>query len=407
MAAQQTAQAMSIDKRLKMYFEGDSDARFSFAGIHNQGTTAMTWKVTYQSIHKTPQQTTYGPPQHLVLKTQKPLNQIPEYRAMLFSGSSRRKGFIPNERRWVERFKWAEHFVKPINIPDDPLRIVSSDDRQNNWPEWIYLEWIGNGSLRDFVMRAKFYYEFLPNRLLWRFFLCLMLGNLAFQVEGGYPEHDFTPSLKLIDFGDARDLNDDEEVADYLKEWYDRSYRYAMMQQGIQVPARDNDGDVKMSDIGIKQLGEDDLDFARPDREPMGDDRGMMKNIYDVGKVMLELALLDRTLPLRTKRMHIRYGYGGQGPLFSTTAVELFTPDSTTGQERNPGLDPALRLLIGLCLAEDPRNRPPLHLMERYLETEIVLKSFEFYNPTGTGDLTESDINIRNIIQRTVLDAHP
>lgn len=120
----------------------------------------------------------------------------------------------------------------------------------------------------------------------------------AFKSPGEDPEHDLIPPLKLIDFGDARDLNEPRERQDYLMEYNEYKNREIKRRETRalrQAAAMDKDGDVTMvgQDEVLSQkdrsqdevLGEDDLYFASPEREPMGDNRGTAKNIYDIGKV--------------------------------------------------------------------------------------------------------------------------
>lgn len=99
--------AVNTKQQLELYFGGDLQERFAFAGMHSEGTTALTWKVTYRPVYKAPQRA-YGPPRHLVLKTQKTMDEIGVNRALLFNlpgqsrATARREGFVPNEKRWLK-----------------------------------------------------------------------------------------------------------------------------------------------------------------------------------------------------------------------------------------------------------------------------------------------------------------
>lgn len=109
----------------------------------------------------------------------------------------------------------------------------------------------------------------------------------AFESPGEGAEHNLIPPLKLIDFGDARDLNEPRERQMYLNQYYKITSEEIRRREGRASPRvedTDRDGDVQMPDQD-EELGEDDLMFASPEREPMGDDRATSKNIYDIGKV--------------------------------------------------------------------------------------------------------------------------
>ncbi|KAK7754223.1 hypothetical protein SLS62_003800 [Diatrype stigma] len=63
----------------------------------------------------------------------------------------------------------------------------------------MVLEYLSNGDMGRLYDRALAHNILLPNRVLWSFFLCSMLGD-----EGGkFPEHAEVPIVKLIDFGQA------------------------------------------------------------------------------------------------------------------------------------------------------------------------------------------------------------
>ena len=71
---------------------------------------------------------------------------------------------------------WAKHIIRLITVPKDPLRRKIRGIRPHHAQSWIYLEWVENGTLKDFFRRAREEgVERLPNRLLWRFFMCCEL----------------------------------------------------------------------------------------------------------------------------------------------------------------------------------------------------------------------------------------
>ncbi|KAK8080624.1 hypothetical protein PG997_008442 [Apiospora hydei] len=139
--------------------------------------------------------------------------------------------------------KWpAAHIVNNIPIADDPLRrrptgatLIASG--------WIYLEYLENGTFRQFVTRLRTLDRTVPNRLIWRITLCLVrmciavawpntyssgterieeverdnyahiISNTDLHDENmmfsnldtdGSLEHQLTPVLKMIDMGDCQ-----------------------------------------------------------------------------------------------------------------------------------------------------------------------------------------------------------
>ncbi|KAI0880146.1 uncharacterized protein GGS22DRAFT_198238 [Annulohypoxylon maeteangense] len=152
------------------------------------------------------------------------------------------------EKIWLKRLRNGLHIIKSLDLPDDPLAQTPDGILPHRMRTWIFMEYAENGGLRTLVQRHKEQYrEAMPNRLLWRFFMCLVRGclemayynatvngqsvdpktasidelsliepgDLAHQDLGSHNivvgamapdasvEHNATPILKLIDFGEA------------------------------------------------------------------------------------------------------------------------------------------------------------------------------------------------------------
>ncbi|KAI1770989.1 hypothetical protein F4818DRAFT_454902 [Hypoxylon cercidicola] len=131
---------------------------------------------------------------------------------------------------WRPRLRGNNHVVNLIDIRNNPLTETTQVDQD----DWIIMEWLSCGTLEDFIDKARMRLGLggrLPNRLLWRFFLCLIRSCIAMawpdsresigsgvessglahsDLHGGNVllgnpprdgEHIITPILKLIDFG--------------------------------------------------------------------------------------------------------------------------------------------------------------------------------------------------------------
>jgi hypothetical protein len=48
----------------------------------------------------------------------------------------------------------------------------NDDDHGGLWKHVLCLEWLDNGTLRSFIIKAKRRGQHLPNRLMWRFLYC-------------------------------------------------------------------------------------------------------------------------------------------------------------------------------------------------------------------------------------------
>lgn len=118
---------------------------------------------------------------------------------------------------------------------------------------------------------------------------------------------------------------------------------------------------------------------------------------------MLNLALLRK--PIGQSRSEMRDIPGADIP---TTAVELVTPDDSTGDYPNPDLDPTLRNVIARCLAVDPRRRPGPAALVDGVSKAIAERDVNFYNARARkGDPldTESDDVIKQVVQDLILNA--
>ncbi|KAF3068344.1 hypothetical protein GL218_08420 [Daldinia childiae] len=158
-----------IDK-LTEYFS--SDARFDFVGFIAHGSYGSASRVRYKNPAT-------GDWNNFVVKR-------------AFSSEAAEEA-MRLEKDYLMRFRGALHIVQILDVANNPLAV-------NPVPgEWITMEWLPYGSLSDFIFKTKKKkVDHLPNRLLWRFFLCLVLGEPPDDFE-----HTITPILKVIDFGNA------------------------------------------------------------------------------------------------------------------------------------------------------------------------------------------------------------
>ncbi|RYP62429.1 hypothetical protein DL769_007301 [Monosporascus sp. CRB-8-3] len=98
---------------------------------------------------------------------------------------------LHKEIKILKRLRGAPHIVQVLAIDPDPFEALSRGA--------LIMEYVENGTVGDIIYRMKEQVYPLPNRLLLRFFVCLLIGDPS--PPGG--EHDIVPILKLIDFGEA------------------------------------------------------------------------------------------------------------------------------------------------------------------------------------------------------------
>lgn len=82
----------------------------------------------------------------------------------------------------LQILKYAKHIVKYVVIPKDPFRRVRAPLRPHRLDDWIFLEWMQNGTLGTFLERvSEANVTTLPNRLLWRLFFCCRFSVFIVQ----------------------------------------------------------------------------------------------------------------------------------------------------------------------------------------------------------------------------------
>ncbi|KAF2972956.1 hypothetical protein GQX73_g620 [Xylaria multiplex] len=294
---------------------------------------------------------------------------------------------IPSEGKWLEILRWAKHIVSGVKLTNDPLAQdfsgVASHHMQAD--HWVYLEC---GTLLKLANRARREKIRLPNRVLWRLFLCLLRmciamgwppeqpdgidpqpvletatgnpydginhgdmhhGNLMFGdfiPEDPNGEHTLTPILKLIDFGIARQVLNTTE----------------------------------------KRI------LAAQD------------NLFDIGVVMLELVTLDYALaegiyPRASEAKLFRWR--PDHPEILTNGAALLTNEN--GVNPFPMFDTTLRDLVCACLATEPQNRPSPAALANFTIARISDRDGQFYASRGVGG--ESDDQIRAYMHHVLYDA--
>ncbi|KAI0192377.1 hypothetical protein EV127DRAFT_491556 [Xylaria flabelliformis] len=310
---------------------------------------------------------------------------------------------ITNEKKWLERLRWAEHIVTPITLDPDPLTAFAKPS--------LVIEYLENGTIDALLQKRRAAgLGRLPNRVLWAIFLCLVraclamaippppipnprtpkdkrretlpadadaqilqdlihsdmnLGNLMFgddisQDQPPDTEHHLVPILKLIDFGDAYEVEGPE--AEPPRKTYDETlHLFARMRNDLG----------RLRDIG--KPTNDRRDGLRNDATDM--------NILEIGVVMGRLMTNDLTNP--------------RAGVMREIILELHEDMEETVRSN---LDIDLFWLVARCLACNAFLRPRLsHLLD--------LLEYYTANKAYANMVDESDLSIKQMIQRYIFDA--
>ncbi|KAI1205129.1 uncharacterized protein F4807DRAFT_444127 [Annulohypoxylon truncatum] len=282
-------------------------------------------------------------------------------------GSLDARGFLRDEKEYLQQVRGGMHMVQVIDLQDHPL----APDRFR-W-EWTALEWLPNGTIGTFVARAKLHgLQRLPNRLLWRFFLCMIrsccglawprnrqdnLVEIELPIEGvepgglahndlhsenvllgdfGYGEHNISPILKIIDFG------------------------------------------------------------LTSEYEPGEREAAKNTNLFELGMLMIMLITLEYHFRMEMDPVWMTH----DNEDIETYAASIL-PREDDMPRPFPWLDPWLATIIGLCLATEVNIHqiPSLEQLSTWVSIAVLERTTAFYH-----DFNESDAVIREICEKIVLN---
>ncbi|KAK6840924.1 hypothetical protein PG987_001784 [Apiospora arundinis] len=216
-AAIQANRLRVIEGRIRTVFERRYPGfEYRFERVLRAGAAGQTWLLRYQTGN-------FGSWSRMVLKTpNQGLPQVARSGSVLFLN--------------------AQHIVNGMFFPQDPMRDIIRTPGSSGFTgprkgdDWLYLEYLEHGTLLRFVdMCIELQLYQIPNRLAWRFFLCLirtcvgMAYPPSFRMAGaswevvqpnaapedhihgdmhsgnvmitGNQYHDLGIMLKLVDFG--------------------------------------------------------------------------------------------------------------------------------------------------------------------------------------------------------------
>ncbi|CAJ2513951.1 Uu.00g020700.m01.CDS01 [Anthostomella pinea] len=225
-----SSEAQKVARELMTNFSSAKEKRFELERVISQGSVGVTFKM------KMKDDSPESPSKEA--RKARDVRRFVMKRAL----TQRSEKNLRQEVSVLRRFAAAMHISRPF---------LTTEGQEGNKVPYLqgptlFTEWVDNGLLFDFIERVGDWDQPLPNRILWRLFLCLCrmvvamawppAGNEAtietipqagangirpamsrlvhgdlnirnIMINGMEPmEHDMVPILKLIDFGDSRDL---------------------------------------------------------------------------------------------------------------------------------------------------------------------------------------------------------
>ncbi|KAI0172720.1 kinase-like protein [Hypoxylon sp. FL1284] len=269
---------------------------------------------------------------------------------------------LQTEKGWLRKLAYNPHVVQLINIASNPLQ----DPRRQGRPDadrWIIIEWLRCGTLRDFVAKAKtMSMARLPNRLLWRYFLCLVRACIAMA----WPDNRERINNAVESSGL---MHNDMHLANVL----------------LDNPPTDEEHTItpilKLIDFGIAGAWEASTIGASSEQS----------NLRDIGKVMASVIKLDPLLPSMFNAARAQFQWSGNTVL----------TDGGGLVPRPAGVDRDLVDVVCACMATDFRIRPSLPELLDITLTAVRQRGPDFYG----GEQMETDAEISRIWQEIIHNA--
>ncbi|KAI1802413.1 kinase-like domain-containing protein [Daldinia bambusicola] len=357
-----TSPQKSLRTRLnafKSFF--DSSDNFHFEGLYAKGGQGSIYRVKYTELKS-------GRPvcKRLVIKVADPIR------------GSDVEGLI-QEKEILKDLRHCPHAVNIVEIPQDPL----ASSRHLGW-EWMYLDEIENGTLTSFMERAKIQgLRSLPNRALWRIFLCMVRACIAIAWPTRFPTgHETTTVCFGVPTGLA---HNDIHGGNF------------MLGSVIDAPEHDVFPILKLLDFGIARI------IPHTHIGPNG--TGEQHNIQDIGIMMASIFTLQTDSKYTGAEIEVdlsKLGYPSD--TLSPAAGILGDPDNAE-PDPLPHIDRDMRLIVAACMASEPQDRPSLADLEQWVYNEVNNTHPAYYGANPGGARWEENITISEILQECIFNA--
>ncbi|OTA98774.1 hypothetical protein M426DRAFT_17098 [Hypoxylon sp. CI-4A] len=265
---------------------------------------------------------------------------------------------LKEERNYLQQLRGGMHIVQLVDVPNNPLVGL-------NYPgEWLVMEWLGNGTLARFIHRAGETGHHLPNRLLWRFFLCLVRGSCAMAWPRGRTDNLTELETPIPGVPPGGMFHNDMHCANVL------------------LADLGNGGEHGITPI-LKLIDFGNSTIAEPGDETTA--RGV--NLWDIGKIMLKLITLDLGAEEVKLGDATQVNYLG---MMIPTRANVILPEQPHGPSPYPWLDDWLATCVALCMIVEDDHMPPYQTLISWLLYAVVNRDENFYR--GRPDETDRQI---------------
>ncbi|OTB07671.1 hypothetical protein M426DRAFT_242319 [Hypoxylon sp. CI-4A] len=221
----------------------------------------------------------------------------------------------------------------------------------------------------------------LPNRMMWLLFLCLIRACIAIAwPHKNSPDENETAALA---FAWPTGLAHNDIHGDNL-----------MFGSFMDAPEHVLTPVLKLLDFGLAKA-------YRTEWGPTGE----QANIEDIGIMMASIIQLRTHSKYTGEEVDVDLSSIGCYASILSPASGILGDYEYGDPDPYPSIDRDLRLTIAACIASEPRHRPSLADLEKWILYKVHYVVPEHYATAPGGVAWESNIIIRHIIQRCVFDA--
>ncbi|KAI0467655.1 kinase-like domain-containing protein [Xylaria cf. heliscus] len=273
---------------------------------------------------------------------------------------------IENERKWLTMLQGAEHIVRVLGHEVDRSKVPRPV---------LVLEYVEYGSIQDLCKRMTVHNVDAPNRVLWSMFLCLIRACIGFAYppwENGEQETIPADGNKKPSSIIHNDLHDENVLIGEL------------MLDGIE-----------HKHTPILKV----IDFGKTAVVPPGNwVTADQTNIQEAARIITGV-VARKYSALRDENMEVDI----PDEAGNVRKIVVFTDPALRDSTH---LLPALKNLLLLCQAANPKDRPSLQHVLSACEDAVTTHNAQSYAGIPNYDSTlESDDDIRSTIQQIVFNA--
>ncbi|OTB05544.1 hypothetical protein M426DRAFT_10589 [Hypoxylon sp. CI-4A] len=282
---------------------------------------------------------------------------------------------LKEETVYLKAMRGCMHIGQSIDIVDDPLSLAGCPGK------WLFLEWIPNGTLATFIDKAKAMgVKRFPNRLLWRFFLCLVRACCAMAWPRNYQDGRIEIETPLPDVDPIGLTHNDLH-----------SNNIVLGEGDLDIGGEHGISPVlKVIDFGQSGIIEPDDPYSTIAST-------MRTNMTEIADIMMQLIAMDISVEWNKKGTIINY----LGQDIETRANAIL-PAYQHGPSPYPWLDEWMATIISLLLAaEQEKHMPTLPALTNWVVYACRNRTAEFYNNPAV----ESDGVIIESVKKIIYDA--